>query len=123
MKNLSRREFIKAGVTGSAALSATSSSVLAEEKPKTDIWVFEGKDNQALMAACMETFFKNGGFGPDAKKVALKVNAAWERTPEQGANTAPELIDVFLEKAIASGVSVVMPEHPFHRTALSELAL
>jgi uncharacterized protein (DUF362 family) len=115
MKNLSRREFVKAGAIGSAALAAGSSPLFAEDSPKTDVWVFKGPDNKALMEKCMETIFANGGFGPDAKKVALKVNAGWERTPEQAANTHPELVDVFLEKALASGVKVVMPEMSCHR--------
>ena len=113
MQKLSRREFVKTGTIGSAVLAAGRPSALfAEENTKTDVWVFKGADNRALMEKCMETIFANGGFGPDAKTVALKVNAAWERTPEQGANTHPELVDVFLEKALASGVKVVMPEMP-----------
>lgn len=119
MQKLSRRSFIKAGTIGSAALAARPSVLFAENKSKVDVWVFEGPDNRALMAKCMETVFDNGGFGPDAKTVALKVNAAWERTPEQGANTHPELVDVFLEKAIASGVKVVIPELPCNRAERS----
>ena len=119
MQKLSRRNFVKAGALGSAVLAANPSALLAEDKPKVDVWVFKGSDNRLLMEKCMETLFANGGFGPNAKKVALKVNAAWERTPEQGANTHPELVDVFLEKALASGVTVVIPELPCKKAALS----
>ncbi|MBI9021216.1 MAG: DUF362 domain-containing protein [Verrucomicrobia bacterium] len=119
MKKLSRREFVKTGALSSAALAALPHLAHAEEKQKTDVWVFTGSNNRALMTACMETLFNHGGFGPNAKKVALKVNAAWERTPEQAANTHPELVDVFLEKAIASGVKVVIPENPCHRAEKS----
>ncbi|MFA7256250.1 MAG: DUF362 domain-containing protein [Kiritimatiellales bacterium] len=118
MQKLSRREFVKVGAAGSVALVAAP-SVKAAEKPKTEVWVFKGADNRALMEKCMKTIFANGGFGPNAKTVALKVNAGWERTPEQAANTHPELVDVFLEKALASGVSVVIPEHPCHRAEKS----
>lgn len=118
MKHLSRREFVKTGVLGSAALAA-GPSLLAASKPKTDVWVFKGPDNRALMERCMETIFANGGFGPNVKTLALKVNAAWDRTPEQSANTHPDLVDVFLEKALASGVRVVMPENPCHRAEKS----
>lgn len=119
MQAISRREFVKIGALSSAALAAGPSTLLAESKPKVDVWVFKGTDNRALMEKCMETLFANGGFGLNAKKVALKVNAGWERTPEQGANTHPELVDVFLEKALASGVKVVIPENPCHRAELS----
>ena len=119
MTELSRREFVKAGAAGSALLATAPSTLSAASKEKTDVWVFEGEDNRALMEACMKTIFENGGFGPNAKKVALKVNAAWDRTPEQAANTHPELVDVFLEKAIGSGVKVTMPELPCHRAEKS----
>jgi uncharacterized protein (DUF362 family) len=119
MQALSRREFVKTGVLGSAALAAGPSTLFAASKPKPDVWVFQGPDNRALMEKCMETLFANGGFGPSAKTVALKVNAAWERTPEQAATTHPELVDVFLEKALASGVQVVIPENPCHRAEKS----
>jgi uncharacterized protein (DUF362 family) len=115
MNSLSRRTFIKSGATGTALLAAAPAALHAAPKTKTDVWVFEGADCRALMEACMKTLFENGGFGPNVKKVALKVNAAWDRTPEQGANTHPDLVDVFLEKTIASGVRVVMPENPCHR--------
>lgn len=118
MKNLSRRDFTKLGVAGSAALAA-SPAVQAADTAATDVWIFQGSDNRALMNQCMDTIFANGGFGPKARKLALKVNAAWERTPEQAGNTHPELVDVFLERALASGISVIMPEHPCHRAAKS----
>jgi len=119
MQKINRREFVKTGAIGSAALAAAPHLARAETTPETEVWVFTGPNNRALMTACMETLFANGGFGPNAKTVALKVNAAWERTPEQAANTHPELVDVFLEKAIASGVKVVMPEMPCHRAEKS----
>ncbi|MCC7300178.1 MAG: DUF362 domain-containing protein [Verrucomicrobia bacterium] len=119
MQKLSRRNFVKVGAVGTAVLTSGSKALFAEEKPKTDVWVFKGPDNRALMEKCMETIFANGGFGANAKTVALKVNAGWERTPEQGANTHPELVDVFLEKAIASGVKVVMPELPCKKAELA----
>jgi uncharacterized protein (DUF362 family) len=119
MQTMKRRDFVKIGTLGSAALAAAPSALPAADQPKTEVWVFKGADNRALMEKCMDTIFAHGGFGPNVKKVALKVNAAWERTPEQAANTHPELVDVFLEKALASGVSVVMPEHPCHRAEKS----
>jgi len=119
MEKLSRREFVKTGVLGSAALAAAPSALLAANPSKVDVWIFKGEDPRTLMAECMETVFANGGFGKGARKVALKVNAAWDRTPEQAANTHPELVDVFLEKALASGVKVVMPEKPCHRAERS----
>ncbi|MDD3276914.1 MAG: DUF362 domain-containing protein [Kiritimatiellales bacterium] len=122
MQKLSRRNFVKTGTVGSALLAVAPSITSAAPKPKTEVWVFKGPDSKALMEKCMETIFANGGFGLKAKTVALKVNAAWERTPEQAANTHPDLVDVFLKRAIGSGVKVVMPEFPCHRAEKSFVA-
>ncbi len=111
---VSRRDFIKMSAAGAIALALPGGRLLGSAVGgATDVWVFHGKDNQALMRKAMEIVFKNGGFGKKAKNVALKVNAAWTRTPQQGGNTHPELVDAFIEKTMESGVkNIVVPEHP-----------
>jgi len=112
----SRRDFIKAGAAG-VAIAATPTSLLAEVT-KPDVWVFHGTDKTKLMKACLEMINANGGFGKQAKSLALKVNAAWTRTPEEGANTHPDLVGTFLKGAREFGVTKMdVPEHPCHRAA------
>jgi len=111
MKKLSRREFVKTGVLGSAALAAAPHLAQAKTTPKPDVWIFKGEDPRALMSACMKTLFANGGFGENVKKLGFKPNAPWSRKPEQGVCTHPDLVDVFLEQTIASGITdIVIPE-------------
>ena len=118
MNQISRRDFTKLSVAGSVAIAAAPAA--KAQKPKTDVWVFHGDNQRALMEKCMETIFANGGFGIEkGKKIALKVNAAWERTPEQRANTNPDMVDVFLEKTLAAGYKVGMAELPCHRAVKS----
>jgi uncharacterized protein (DUF362 family) len=108
---LSRREFIKAGAAGSVALTAIPSVALAEPDAKPDVWIFQGKDPRALMKACMKTLFENGGFGENVKKLGFKPNIPWQRLPEQGVCTHPDLVDVFLEETLASGIrDIIIPE-------------
>jgi len=121
MSSLSRRKFVKAGVLGSAVLTAAPSALLAAGKPKVDVWIFKGKDPRTLMAACMETLFANGGFGKNVRKLGFKPNAAFNREPRQGVGTHPDLIDVFLEKTIEGGIKkFVIPER---HSGNSDLAL
>jgi uncharacterized protein (DUF362 family) len=116
---LSRREFLRMGVTAPASV-ALGGSVLgelaalgAESGGKTDVWVLHGKDKKKLMDKCLEVIGKNGGFGDKAEKLALKVNAAWNRTPQQGANTNPELVAAFLAGCKKAGIGeVVIAENP-----------
>ncbi|MHC4294449.1 MAG: DUF362 domain-containing protein [Planctomycetota bacterium] len=125
-----RREFIQAASGGAAALflpvnllladtPATKTATQPTTEPsakKTDLWVFHGEDKRQLMDACMKVISDNGGFGTDVKKLTLKVNAAWTRTPKQGANTHPELVDTFLKGCKQQRIKqIVMPEHPCDR--------
>ncbi len=108
----SRRTFVKTTAAGTAA-AALVPKVSAVPADKVDVWILHGNDNRRLMAKAMEVVMANGGFGTNVKTLTLKVNAAWGRDPEVGANTHPDLVDVFLEKAEASGVKkITIPEHP-----------
>jgi uncharacterized protein (DUF362 family) len=113
MQQLSRRDFVKTGTLGSVVLAAGASSLHAESKPKTDVWVFKGANNAALMEKCMETLFANGGFGPNAKKLALKPNAMFNRLPEEAAATHPDIVEGFLKAAKDKGFEDIMVPERF----------
>ena len=131
-REVTRRDFIRMGVAGGGAIVlAGRVAVPAEAKPKkTDIWVFRGTDKKKMMTACLKQIAKQGGFGKDAKKLTLKVNAAWWRTPEQWANTNPVLVDTFLKGCKDQGIKeIVIPENPvdpasrsFPRSGLLDVA-
>ncbi len=109
----SRRGFVKMGAAGGTTALAVSTASAKQADDKVDVWVLHGTDNRKLMQKAMNIVQENGWFGKDVKTVALKVNAAWSRTPEQGANTHPDLVDVFIEGAKKGGVkNVILPEHP-----------
>jgi len=119
---LSRRDFIRLGLAApaAAALAGPLAGPLAalagegdKKGKKTDVWVFHGKNRTRLMEECLKVIAGNGGFGAKARSLALKVNAAWNRTPQQGANTPPELVDAFLKGCKAAGIKqLVLPENP-----------
>ncbi|WP_372797256.1 DUF362 domain-containing protein [Pontiella sp.] len=112
VESASRRTFVKTTAAGTA-VAAVAPSASAASSEKIDVWILHGKDNRKLMEKAMEIVMANGGLGTGVKNLTLKVNAAWGREPEVGANTHPDLVDVFLEKARASGVETVkIPEHP-----------
>lgn len=114
VSEITRRDFIKAGLLTGAALTLAPSVLFAEEAtPKTDVWVIHGTDKKKMIDKCMEIIQANGSFGKNVKTLALKVNSGWARTPEEGANTHPELVDAFLKACKNSGVQkIVMPENP-----------
>lgn len=112
--NVKRRDFLKGSLAAGAAM-AVAPSLLARntEQAKPDVWMVHGKGNARLMDKCLEIIKANGGFGRNVKKLALKVNAAWARGPEVGANTHPELVSAFLAGAKNMGINdICVPENP-----------
>jgi len=118
---VSRRDFLKLSLTAVALGTLPAGGLsAAESSSKVKVWVFKGEDNRAIMRAALKMIAANGGFGDKFATMALKVNAGWERTPEQGANTHPELVDEFLKGVKAMGVKeVVLPEHSCNAAAKS----
>ncbi len=118
ISTLTRRGFLKVGAAGTAALAVPGALMAVPAKP--DVWVFHGTDKVQLMTACLKMINANGGFGKQARSLALKVNAAWTRTPEEGANTHPDLVATFLKGARDFGITKMdVPEHPCHRAEQS----
>lgn len=112
-KNVKRRDFLKASlITGTATALAPSLLAQKAAEPKPDVWIIHGKDKEKMMAKCLEIIKENGGFGKDVKTLALKVNAAWAREPEVGANTDPVLVSAFLAGIKKMGIAdVSIPEN------------
>ncbi|TKJ41759.1 cytoplasmic protein [candidate division LCP-89 bacterium B3_LCP] len=91
IKNYNRRKFLKSAVLGTAALSVPWYLRADETTASSLVLVRGGTSAEALEAALAEL----GGisrFSPKGKKVVVKPNIGWDRTPAQGANTDPELV-------------------------------
>lgn len=126
--SITRRDFVK--TTATAGVAASISSEIAEAAGDgPDVWVIHGKDKAKLMEKALEIISSRDGF-KNAESLTLKVNAAWARTPEQGANTHPVLVETFLKGCRAAGIKEIkMPEHPcdsakyaFTRSGIQEAA-
>lgn len=113
-RTVARREFIRMGVAGAGAMLLPGTLAFAAKGGgKADVWVLHGTNKKSLMNAALKVIAENGGFGKSVKKLTLKINCAWWRTPQQAANTNPELVDAFLKGCKAQGIKeLVMPEHP-----------
>lgn len=125
----SRREFIQTSLTGALAWMLPIQAFSAPTE-KTPVWVIHGEDKRELMKKAMEIIWENGGFPAGAKNLALKVNAAWARKPETGANTHPILVDEFIRQVKAEGINDIVipenscarPEQSFSRSGIQEVA-
>lgn len=114
----SRRQFLEAAAFSSAALSLglTSSARAAAPATQPEVWVIHSPDARTLAVKALEIIGAHGGLGQGATTLTLKVNAAWARSPETGANTHPVLAETFLKGCRDFGIRTIrMPEHPCHR--------
>lgn len=113
-----RRDTMKLAVAGGLSAAAAGipfddASAAAKATGGPEVWAFRGTDKTALMKAVLKTIAGNGGFGEKARTMALKVNASWWRTPAQGANTHPELVDAFIKGCGGIGIQkITIPDMP-----------
>jgi uncharacterized protein (DUF362 family) len=109
-----RREFLKklGRWTGSISFSLP---ILQQVVPSAKAEVrttllscAEGKDYSTLVSKVLDPL---GGITALVKKderVVIKPNIAWDRTPEQGANTHPEIVKSLVAICLEAGASQVM---------------
>ena len=112
---MERRDFLKttllgtlAGVLGSSAThSVEGQTVTGVSQKKPLVAVMGGEPvemlNKALEAlGGIEKYIKKG------QKVVIKPNIAWDKTPEEAANTNPSLVAEVVKKCLAAGASQVV---------------
>ena len=118
--NLSRRDFLKksAIATGTVLTVASGINIMSAEKaeaaPAQSVLAIGSKGSIAQRLEKALSLL--GGIGKFVKKgnsVVIKPNFAWERTPEQAANTNPELITALINMCRNAGASrVTVAEYP-----------
>ncbi len=114
--HVDRRDFLRIALAGGGVLWLPATPRAAEPGPSVDVWVIHGEDKARLMAEALKIIRANGGFGRGARSLALKVNAAWTRTPEMGACTHPDLVSAFISGAKEDGLTnIEVPENPCNR--------
>lgn len=73
-----------------------------------EIALARNEDHARALGAALDAIGGIGRFVKRGEKVLLKPNAAWDRIPEQGVNTNPELIGEMVRQCKAAGASEVL---------------
>jgi uncharacterized protein (DUF362 family) len=111
---MDRREFLgqvaawTAGITAIPPLFRIVPGALAAEAAAPVLSVAKGADYGALVAKVLEPLGGIGAFVKKGDKVVIKPNIGWDRKPEQGANTHPEVVKALVKAALEAGASKVM---------------
>lgn len=119
---MDRRRFLKEVALWTAGLSLSiprfriDPCALAEEAPPV-LSVTQGVDYEALVRQILAPLGGMDAFVKPGDTVVVKPNIAWDRTPEQGANTHPVVVTTLVQLALAAGASKVMV---FDRTCNEE---
>ncbi len=106
---LNRRDFLKksaiVGIGGVLASSPLHGVLGAEDLP--DLIVVKGSDPGRAVARAIEAAGGIGRFISKGDSVVIKPNMAWDRRPEQAANTNPHVVASVVRLCFDAGASKV----------------
>jgi uncharacterized protein (DUF362 family) len=120
---MDRRDFLKQVLLWSAGLSTSiptfrvGSELLAAEKVPALVSHATGKDYYKLVGRVLEPLGGIGKFVKSGDRVVIKPNMAWDRNPDQAANTHPLVVKALVEQSLAADAKKVMV---FDRTCNEE---
>ena len=97
-----RRQFIRDVLLWSAGVG------MAAERPAPLVSVARSTDYPALVAQVLEPLGSMTAFVRPGDRVVVKPNIGWDRSPEQGANTHPQVVRTVVEAALAAGAARVL---------------
>ena len=109
---MNRRRFLKqfALYSGGLSLSLPLFRIpesLGQNLPVPDVAKVTGSDYTALVRKTLDLLGSMGSFVKPGDKVVVKPNIGWDRRPEQGANTHPEVVSALVELALDAGADEV----------------
>ena len=110
---MDRRAFLKevalwtAGLTLTPPLFRWTPELGAQTRPSL-VSVTEGTDYGALVSRVLQPLGGIQTFVKKGQRVVIKPNIGWDRTPEQGANTHPEIVKTLVRLALDAGASQVL---------------
>jgi uncharacterized protein (DUF362 family) len=110
---MNRRKFLQdialwsAGLLVAPPVFNVTPSLFASSK-KTKLVKAEGLDYKGLVKKLLEPLGGISAFVKPGKSVVIKPNMGWDRSPDQAANTHPQIVSSLAELALGAGASKVM---------------
>jgi uncharacterized protein (DUF362 family) len=112
---MDRRTFLRQVAAFSAGATLTPlfniPAVLAADAPSPAnplLSIVKGKDYAALAAKVLEPLGGIKAFVKAGSRVVVKPNIGWDRKPEQGANTNPDIVKAIVKLALDAGAKQVL---------------
>jgi uncharacterized protein (DUF362 family) len=116
--------------SSTAAANARRDHTVEVDAALPEMVVAQGDDPRALVRRAFEDLGGVGRFIAHGDVVVLKPNIAWDRTPEQAANTNPDVVAETVKQCIQAGAKRVIvtdvscndAERCFHRSGIAAAA-
>ena len=111
---MDRRNFLRdvtlwsAGIAAAAPVFHIDPAALAAESASPVLAVAKGKDYAALVAKVLEPLGGIAAFVKKGEKVVVKPNIGFDRKPELGATTNPEVVKAICKLALDAGAAQVL---------------
>ena len=113
---MDRREFLEqvaawsAGVCLATPVFDVPSVLAADAKPsgKSLLAVAQGKQYEALVEQVLKPLGGMAAFVKQDDRVVVKPNIGWDRTPEQAANTHPDVVKAVVKLCLDAGAKQVL---------------
>lgn len=105
MSKFNRRDFIKSSLIASSAIAFRPASLFAEKS--STIATANGDSPFKLTEKVIESLGGMKAFVSKGDIVMIKPNIGWDRSPEQAANTNPEVVASLVKMALDSGAKTV----------------
>lgn len=119
MTGMKRRDFLKNMAAGSALLTLHP-RLFAQTGTPPDLALIQGESPGLITHEAISVLGGMDRFVSRGDKVLVKPNIGWDRTPEQGACTNPEVIKTLVELCFEAGAKQVTvmdnPCNPAQRT-------
>jgi len=103
---MDRRDFIKDVAVGGMLLRL-SPGLFAQAQSRPDVAIVTGESPAAITREAMAAMGGIGRFIAKGDKVMIKPNIGWDRTPELGAGTNPEVVKTLVELCFEAGAKDV----------------
>lgn len=91
-RTLNRREFIGVSLAGAVAIFSPWKRIFASSVAETTLVIVRGGTAAEAIQAAFKALGVLNRFDFRGKTAVVKPNIGWDRTPEQAANTDPELV-------------------------------
>jgi uncharacterized protein (DUF362 family) len=104
---MERRDFIEALGAGSLALTGVGLSALAPTPARPDLVIAHGSQIPSLVRAAIDALGGIKRFVAKGDVVVVKPNIGWDRTPEQAANTHPQVVATLVSLCFEAGAGKV----------------